>query len=92
MSHWVVAPIVLPAFAGVLLLLAARGNRSRQRRIACVSTLALLGVAVWLVAQAADGSVQVYSLGGWPAPYGIVLVLDRLSALLVLLTCCWSPR
>ena len=28
----------------------------------------------------------VYRLGDWPAPFGIVLVVDRLSALMLLLT------
>ena len=32
------------------------------------------------------GDIQVYELGNWPAPFGIVLVLDRLSAMMVLLT------
>jgi multicomponent K+:H+ antiporter subunit D len=36
--------------------------------------------------MAADGTTHVYRLGDWPAPFGIVLVLDRLSALMVLLT------
>jgi len=30
--------------------------------------------------------VQAYALGAWPAPFGIVLVLDRLSAMMVLMT------
>ena len=30
--------------------------------------------------------VQAYLLGNWPAPFGIVLVLDRLAALMLLLT------
>ena len=34
----------------------------------------------------AGGHVGVYRLGDWPAPFGIVLVLDRLSALMLLLT------
>ncbi len=34
---------------------------------------------------AADGVVRVYRLGNWAAPFGIVLVLDRLAALLLLL-------
>jgi multicomponent K+:H+ antiporter subunit D len=36
--------------------------------------------------MAAGGETHVYRLGDWPAPFGIVLVLDRLSALMVLLT------
>ena len=32
------------------------------------------------------GSCGVYRLGDWPAPFGIVLVVDRLSALMLLLT------
>ena len=35
---------------------------------------------------AAGGETHLYRLGDWPAPFGIVLVLDRLSALMVLLT------
>jgi multicomponent K+:H+ antiporter subunit D len=37
----------------------------------------------WL---AGDGAIRPYELGDWPAPFGIVLVLDRLSALMLLLT------
>jgi formate hydrogenlyase subunit 3/multisubunit Na+/H+ antiporter MnhD subunit len=32
------------------------------------------------------GSIGVYLPGNWPCPFGIVLVLDRLSALMLLLT------
>ena len=46
----------------------------------------LLAIALLLVGMAADGTTHVYRLGNWPAPFGIVLVLDRLSALMVLLT------
>jgi multicomponent K+:H+ antiporter subunit D len=38
------------------------------------------------MAQASSGEIQVYELGDWPAPFGIVLVLDRLSALMAVLT------
>jgi multicomponent K+:H+ antiporter subunit D len=46
----------------------------------------LVLAAIYLVASASDGSVTSYALGNWPAPFGIVLVLDRLSALMLLLT------
>ena len=44
-------------------------------------------------AHAGDGvAVAVYLLGNWPAPFGIVLVLDRLSALMLVLTARPRPR
>jgi len=36
--------------------------------------------------QADTGALSVYRLGGWPAPFGIVLVVDRLAALMLVLT------
>jgi multicomponent K+:H+ antiporter subunit D len=48
----------------------------------------LLGAAlsVALAWQAADGQIRVYRVGDWPAPYGIALVVDRLGALMLVLT------
>src|SRR3546814_18410793 len=39
-----------------------------------------------LFLQAMDGGPSAYALGGWPAPFGIILVLDRLAAMMLLLT------
>ncbi len=85
MNHLVVAPILIPAVAAPLLLL-FRFRPDLQRVLSFVATALLLAVAVAGMARAADGTVRVYLLGAWPAPFGIVLVLDRLSALMVLLT------
>ena len=85
MSHWVVLPLILPAvLAPVLVLL--RGNLSVQRVLSLAGTVVLLAVALGLLAQAATGAIVVYEMGEWPAPFGIVMVLDRLSALMVALT------
>jgi formate hydrogenlyase subunit 3/multisubunit Na+/H+ antiporter MnhD subunit len=51
--------------------------------IAPVVLPAVLGAATVL---AGSLSHRVYRLGDWPAPFGIVLVLDRLSALMLVLT------
>ena len=58
------------------------------RRIALGAALLGLAVAAALAWQAdADGALpQVYRLGDWPAPFGIVLVVDRLLAMMLLLT------
>ena len=96
MSHWIehlpIVPIVLPLATAVLMLLLDERRRSLKAAINLVSTLTLLGVAIAILRSAnaptSNGSVGagVYLLGNWPAPFGIVLVGDRLSALMLVLT------
>ena len=47
---------------------------------------ALLLVSIGLVMRASQGGIDVYLLGDWPSRLGIVLMLDRLGALMVLVT------
>ena len=77
-----------------------RAVAARRKSSACARvTLALTSVAssswrspvvlLYLTSDAApfiwaDG-IGVYTLGGWPAPFGIVLVADRLSAVMLTL-------
>ncbi len=85
MNHLMVLPIVVPALtAGTLLLLGK--HLAAVRLVSVVSTLVTLVIAAMLVSQASSGAIQVYALSGWSAPFGIVMMLDRLSAMMVLLT------
>ena len=86
MNHWIIAPVILPALIAPLIVLAMRHDLGLQRIFSLAATLALAAVAVALMLSAASNPPQVYQLGDWPAPFGIVLVLDRLSALMVLMT------
>ena len=86
MTHWIIAPILIPALAGLLLLLEVRERQQLRRVTGLLSCVALIPVALVLWQQAAQGDVGVYQLGNWQAPFGIVLVLDKLSALMLLLT------
>lgn len=86
MSHWIIAPVVLPAMVAPFIVLAARYHIGIQRAFSVAGVLALIAVALGLALQVADGSVVLYQLGDWAAPFGIVLVGDRLSTLMVLLT------
>ena len=89
--HLAIAPILLPLLVAALQLLA--GER-RQRTVVALSLASCLGLVVlaamllFAVAQPGnDGTTSfVYRIGDWPARYGIVLVADRLSALMVLLS------
>lgn len=85
-NHWIIAPILLPMAAGILMLFAARGGLRLQRTLGLFSVLATLLVSILLLEQAATGAIATYELGNWRPPFGIVLVLDRLSALMLLLT------
>jgi len=85
-GHEIVLPIVLPLVAGSLLLLLEKVASRWVPVVSATSVAALLVLAVALVMQAGHGEVQAYLLGNWAAPWGIALALDRLSALMLLLT------
>jgi multicomponent K+:H+ antiporter subunit D len=85
MNHLVVVPIVLPLAVGALMLLLDERRHSLKAALSLFSVLLLLASAIALLRAADTQPVRVYALGDWPAPFGIVLVADRLSALMVLL-------
>lgn len=84
-GHVVIMPVLLPFLTGALLLLSRRGI-ALQRMLSLGSVLLMLAAGVALLTVSQDGSILAYRLGDWPAPFGIVLVLDRLSALMLVLT------
>ena len=86
MNHWIIVPVVLPALVAPLIAFVMRYDMVLARTASFVSTLGLLAVSCGLLGAVADGDVLVYRLGDWPAPFGIVLVVDRLAALMLLLT------
>ena len=86
MSHVIIFPIVLPLLAGALSLLLLRRRAEALPALNLGSCVTLLLVSLWILADAATGRYGVYALGEWPAPFGIVLVQDRLSALMLVLT------
>lgn len=86
MSHWIILPVLLPLFSGAGLLLLERWRPAWVGPASVSSGLLLLLVSLRLFAEAGAGEVGVYLLGNWEVPFGIVLVADRLAALMVLLT------
>ncbi|WP_371170048.1 monovalent cation/H+ antiporter subunit D [Aliiroseovarius sp. 2305UL8-7] len=86
MTHWIILPIVLPAILAPFIVLAARYHIGIQRVFSIVGIVAQIIVSAALAWQASDGTVLLYQLSDWAAPFGIVLVADRLSTLMILLT------
>lgn len=85
-SHLAVLPVLLPAATAIVLLLLGEQRIARARGVAIVSAALGLVLAVLLALSAHGGDLRVYRVGDWPAPFGIVLVIDRLSALMLVLT------
>jgi len=86
MTHWIIAPVILPALLAPIIAFVMRHDSTLARTTSVAGTLALFVISIGLTITAMGGETLAYQLGDWPAPFGIVLVLDRLSALMVLLT------
>jgi multicomponent K+:H+ antiporter subunit D len=86
MTHWIVVLLMLPALVAPFIVLAARYHIGIQRVLSVAGVIALIAVATGLAWQASDGTITLYQMGDWAAPFGIVLVADRLSTMMVLLT------
>ena len=94
-EHTPIFSIIIPAFTGfILVLLGNPGSGSlaydwRQpwrRGISLISALLGLATAICYLMVASHGQISSYNLSEWTAPFGIVLVLDQLSALMLVLT------
>lgn len=86
MNHLLVVPVLLPLLTGVLLILLTGRSLTLIRTLSLMSSLALVLVCALLVIASTDDQIQIYALGNWAPPFGIVLVLDRLSAMMLLVT------
>lgn len=85
-DHLPILPVAVPALAGPAVLLLSRRRPRLGAAIGFASCLVLLATALALMGQAAGGAIAVYALGDWAAPFGIVLVSDRLAAMMLVLT------
>jgi multicomponent K+:H+ antiporter subunit D len=98
MSHLIVVPILLPLLAAALMLLLGERRRPWKTLVNVAASLAGLVVAVMLLrwvdgkgafgdgGEGAIGTIGVYLPSNWQVPFGIVLVVDRLSALMLVVT------
>jgi multicomponent K+:H+ antiporter subunit D len=85
LAHLVVFPVVLPLVTAALLLLLGQRRRGLATAIHVGATALGLVTAVTLLGRVEGGVIHVYLASNWEAPFGIVLVADRLAALLLVL-------
>jgi multicomponent K+:H+ antiporter subunit D len=91
-EHLIIAPVLIPFFAGALMLVYDERQRRAKLAISLLSVLATLAAAVELLVRSkgseltGNNDIGFYLLGDWAAPFGIVLVIDRLAAMMLVLT------
>ncbi len=78
-------PVLLPMLGAALTVIGSR-SALLQRAVGIVTLTAMSGIAALLLVVADRSGPVVARPGGWPAPVGIALVADRLSALLLLVS------
>lgn len=102
LTHLPVLPILVPFLGGALILLTRENSRLLRLFISGSAVILQVLIAILLI-RATQGigttnlwpdNIGVYLLGNWSAPFGIVVVADRLSALMLGLTavlglCAW---
>ncbi|WP_320411428.1 monovalent cation/H+ antiporter subunit D [Candidatus Tokpelaia sp.] len=88
LHHIMVLPVILPLITGALLLFIREHSRRLKSALALVSTGFVVLIAAILIYRAQELAPQadVYNLGNWAAPFAIVFVLDRLSAVFLLMS------
>ncbi|MBA9028123.1 Na+/H+ antiporter subunit D [Peribacillus huizhouensis] len=85
MNNVVLLPIIIPLIAGMIMII-LRKNIRFQRAFSIFAILATGAVSVFLMTQIRTKGIQTLQLGGWQAPFGISMVADMFSALLLLTT------
>lgn len=85
MKNLLFLPLIIPLATAVLGLLA--WNRRKLQRIAGICSTAFLTItAALLLLEVQQHGILSAQAGNWPAPFGITLVADTFSALMLLAT------
>lgn len=89
-QHLVIVPVLLPLIVGALLIPVNQAQHTLKFCLGFCSVLLMLIVSLTLLVLVdgehwSDG-IAVYLASNWAAPFGIALVVDRLSAMMLLLT------
>jgi multicomponent Na+:H+ antiporter subunit D len=85
MNVLLVLPIFVPFVTAIVTLL-LRSQRQAQRAVSVIGAAALLAAGVALLQATWNEGIVVTQAGNWPAPFGITLVADLFSAIMVVLT------
>lgn len=81
-SNWIVLLVAIPMGSTILTTM-LRGWTPAQRAVTVLSLLASCIISIGGVLSLGDGQLLVSQAGDWPAPFGITIVFDQLSGILL---------
>lgn len=84
MKTLLVAPILIPLLTAIACLFCWQ-RLPRQRWCALAGAMLLLAAGVALLGVVYTDGIQATQIGGWAAPFGVTLVADLFSAIMVVL-------
>ncbi len=85
MNNFLIYPIIIPFFFAILLIFFQR--KVYVQRVLTLSALGASAICAFLLLlQVEREGIQTVTFGNWPAPFGITMVADSMSSLLVLTT------
>lgn len=82
MSVLLILPLLIPMSAAIVSLLAWKSRRA-QRVFSVIGSVALFVSGLSLLESVRQNGIQAAQMNGWPAPFGITLVADLFSAIMV---------
>jgi multicomponent Na+:H+ antiporter subunit D len=85
MNILLLLPILIPLITAISLLL-LWSQRGAQRALSVVGAAGLFGAGLGLLYTVWDGGIQAGQIGNWLAPFGITLVADLFSAIMIVIT------
>jgi multicomponent Na+:H+ antiporter subunit D len=80
----VILPIIIPFATGIAMLFLKNSHRS-HKYINGISSIVLMWSAVTLFSEVRAEGIHVLYVGSWSAPFGITLVADLFSSVMVLI-------
>ncbi|MER1986850.1 MAG: Na+/H+ antiporter subunit D [Solibacillus sp.] len=85
MSNFLLLPILVPFFTAMVLMFFQK-SIVLQRTLTMIALLIAISLASILAVDINTNGIQTITFGSWPTPFGITMVSDSVSSLLVLTT------
>ena len=85
MNNFLLLPIIIPFFFGMILMFGQK-NLAYQRVMSLLGLILAIICSFALLFQVKNEGIQTLTFGSWPVPFGITMVSDMVSALLVTTT------